>query len=195
MLEKKLRGILLIALMGFTYVATADEHEETAVEIPEPMRFVTAHSSEFNDERIDYEAIAGETYIKDLEGEPKATIFTFAYLKTNLEEGEVRPVTFVWNGGPGSSSTWLHMGSYGPKRIVVPSDGEHAGLPPYPIVDAPETILDVTDLVFIDPVGTGFSRALGEYEGKDFWGLNEDADSMALFIQTWINEQNRWNSP
>jgi carboxypeptidase C (cathepsin A) len=68
-------------------------------------------------------------------------------------------------------------------------------LPPYPVVDAPETILDVSDLVFIDPVGTGFSRALGEYEGKDFWGLDEDAESMADFIATWITEHGRWNSP
>ena len=87
------------------------------------------------------------------------------------------------------------MGGYGPKRIVVPSEAEHSGTPPYPTVDAPETILDVTDLVFIDPVGTGFSRALGEHEGAEFWGLNEDADSMASFIRTWITENERWNSP
>lgn len=186
---------LLVGILAMPGVIAAEVEEEVEVEIPEPTRFVTQHSGRFNGERVDYEATAGETYIRDLEGEPKATIFTFAYVKTNLAEGEERPVTFVWNGGPGSSSTWLHMGSYGPKRIVVPSDGEHAGLPPYPILDAPETILDVTDLVFIDPVGTGFSRALGEYEGKDFWGLYEDADSMALFIQTWISEHGRWNSP
>ncbi|NKB35356.1 MAG: serine carboxypeptidase [Pseudomonadales bacterium] len=174
----------------------AAEQETTEVaEIPEPTQFISEHSNRFNDSRIDYQAIAGETYLLDIDGKPKATIFTFAYLKTNLAVGEVRPVTFVWNGGPGSASVWLHMGSYGPKRIVVPSDGEHAGLPPYPILEAPETILDVTDLVFIDPVGTGFSRALGEHEGKEFWGLNEDADSMAEFIRTWVTEHNRWNSP
>ncbi len=195
MLFSKPSRFLLLSAMAITSSILADEQEEESIEVPEPTQFITEHSAEFNNQRIDYRAIAGETYIRDLQGEPKASIFTFAYLKTNLDGDEVRPVTFVWNGGPGSSSTWLHMGSYGPKRIVVPSDGEHAGLPPYPIVDAPETILDATDLVFIDPVGTGFSRALGEYEGKDFWGLNEDADSMALFIQTWINEHNRWNSP
>ena len=140
--------------------AAEEETNETA-EIPEPTRFISEHSNRFNDNRIDYQAIAGETYIRDIEGEPKASIFSFAYVKRDLEEGEVRPVTFVWNGGPGSASVWLHMGSYGPKRIVVPSDADHAGLPPYPIVEAPETILDVSDLVFIDPVGTGFSRALG----------------------------------
>ena len=174
----------------------ADETvSDGASPIPEPTRFISEHSARFNGQRIDYTATAGETYIRDLDGEPKATLFTFAYTKTNLAENETRPVTFIWNGGPGSASTWLHMGSYGPKRIVVPSDALHAGLPPYPIEEAPETILDVTDLVFIDPVGTGFSRALGDYEGKDFWGLDEDAQSMADFITTWITEHGRWNSP
>ena len=108
----------------------------------------------------------------------------------------MKPVRLPLSGTAGPVSiNLLHMGSYGPKRIVVPSDALHAGLPPYPIEEAPETILDVTDLVFIDPVGTGFSRALGDYEGKDFWGLDEDAQSMADFITTWITEQGRWNSP
>ena len=188
--------VLCMTLLLALNTAIAAEQEETVtIDIPEPTRFVSEHSGRFNGERIDYQAVAGETYIRDLEGEPRASIFTFAYTKTNLTEKEVRPVTFIWNGGPGSSSTWLRMGSYGPKRIVVPSDARHAGLPPYPVVDAQETILDVSDLVFIDPVGTGFSRALGENEGKDFWGLDEDAESMADFIATWITEHGRWNSP
>lgn len=160
-----------------------------------PTRFVTEHRARFNGQVIDYTATAGETYVRDNEGEPKASIFTFAYTKKNLAEGEVRPVTFVWNGGPGSASLWLHMGSFGPQRVSVPSDAGHAGAPPYSVVSAPETILDVTDLVFVDPVGTGFSRPLGEHEGKEFWGLTEDAQSMAEFIRTWTTEHGRWNSP
>lgn len=190
---KKLNNTCILIYIAIFLANPALGDESTA--ILKPTIFTSDHSNRFNNERIDYRAIAGETYIRDIEGHPKATIFTFAYLKTNLEEGEIRPVTFIWNGGPGSASVWLHMGSYGPKRIVVPSDAEFAGLPPYPIVDAPETILDISDLVFIDPVGTGFSRALGDYEGEGFWGLNEDADSMALFINTWITDQGRWNSP
>ena len=123
--------VLCMALLLALNTAIAAEQEETVtIDIPEPTRFVSEHSGRFNGERIDYQAVAGETYIRDLEGEPRASIFTFAYTKTNLTEEEVRPVTFIWNGGPGSSSTWLHMGSYGPKRIVVPSDARHAGLPP-----------------------------------------------------------------
>jgi len=175
--------------------------EEESVEggdkkpIPEPTVFVSEHSSRFNGQTIKYTVTAGETYVRDNDGEPKASIFTFAYIKNDVDDDEVRPVTFLWNGGPGSASLWLHMGSFGPKRVSVPSDASHSGAPPYPVLAAPETILDVTDLVFIDPVGTGFSRALGEHESKEFWGLKEDAQSMAEFIRTWATENGRWNSP
>lgn len=186
--------VTLVTLLMANAAVSADESEKS-VDIPEPTRFVSEHSARFNGQRIEYTAIAGETYLNDKAGAPKASIFTFSYIKSNLDSAESRPVTFIWNGGPGSASTWLHMGGYGPKRIIVPSDAEHAGLPPYQIADAPETILDVSDLVFIDPVGTGYSRALGTHEGKEFWGLNEDADSMAEFIRAWITENKRWNSP
>ncbi|MBT0586173.1 serine carboxypeptidase [Alteromonas sp. SM 2104] len=169
--------------------------ESASKDIPPPSVFVSQHKARFNGESINYKAVAGETYLTDLKGQHKASIFTFSYLKDDDKDPSHRPVTFVWNGGPGSASTWLHMGGFGPKRIVVPSDASHAGLPPYDIKDVPETILDVTDLVFIDPVGTGFSRALGDYTGKDFWGLYEDAESMADFIQTWLTDNKRWNSP
>lgn len=171
------------------------EEEPEAKAVPAPTRFVTEHRARFGDGTIEYTATAGETYVRDNDGEPKASIFTFAYTKKNVGEDEARPVTFIWNGGPGSASLWLHMGTLGPKRVSVPSDASHAGAPPYPIVNAPETVLDVTDLVFVDPVGTGFSRPLGDHEGKEFWGLNEDALSMAEFIRTWVTENGRWNSP
>lgn len=191
---------LVCAFSLFTYASIAladegEEHSDKTIDVPPPTVFTSQHKGRFNGESVSYTAIAGETYLRDLEGKPKASIFNFSYIKNQSKDGENRPVTFVWNGGPGSASTWLHMGGYGPKRIVVPSDASHPGLPPYDIKDAPETLLDITDLVFIDPVGTGFSRALGEYEGKDFWGLYEDAQSMAEFIKTWLTENNRWNAP
>lgn len=196
-MNHSIRRCLLVALtmVANSIVSAQVELHEEATKVPEPTRFVSEHSGRFNGERIQYDAIAGETYLTDKEGEPKASIFTFSYIKKDAGSADSRPVTFIWNGGPGSASTWLHMGGYGPKRVVVPSDAGHAGLPPYPIADAPETILDVSDMVFIDPVGTGFSRALGDHEGKEFWGLNEDANSMAEFIRTWITQNKRWNSP
>lgn len=190
---------LLLAIAGSLLLSGPVLGEETAETearpVPPPTQFVSEHRARFNDQVIEYTATAGETYVRDNDGEPKASIFTFAYTKNNVGDDEVRPVTFVWNGGPGSASLWLHMGTLGPKRVSVPSEAGHAGAPPYPILGAPETILDVTDLVFVDPVGTGFSRPLGEHEGKEFWGLNEDAQSMAEFIRTWATENGRWNSP
>lgn len=166
-----------------------------ATPIATPREFVTEHRGSFNGRTLQYRVRAGETYLRDVDGEPTAAIFSFDYLALENNDRAQRPVTFVWNGGPGSASLWLHMGTFGPKRVVVPSDAQHAGAPPYPIVDSTETILDMTDLVFIDPVGTGYSRPLGEHEGREFWGLREDAESMALFIRTWLTEHGRWNSP
>lgn len=191
---------VLIFLIASTLIQSgaALAENDTKTETPEiepPTRFVTQHRARFNEQLVEYTATAGETYVRDNDSEPKASIFTFAYTKKNLADDEVRPVTFVWNGGPGSASIWLHMGSFGPQRVSVPSDAGHPGAPPYPVLSAPETILDVTDLVFVDPVGTGFSRPLGKHEGKEFWGLTEDARSMAEFIRTWTTENGRWNSP
>jgi carboxypeptidase C (cathepsin A) len=190
--------VTLVLGLGINFLASgADQSAEpdAVPPIPEPRRFVSEHRARFNGQPVEYTATAGETYLRDKVGKPKATIFSFAYTRKNLADGEPRPVTFVWNGGPGSASMWLHMGTFGPKRVAVPSDATYPGTPPYPVLDSPETILDVTDLVFIDPVGTGFSRALGKHESKEFWGLKEDAQSMAEFIQTWVTENGRWNSP
>jgi carboxypeptidase C (cathepsin A) len=193
-----LAGILpgILASLAFTDSQDNGSPDGAAEkEIPEPTAFVTEHSGRFNGDRIDYRVRAGETYLRDDDGEPKASIFSFDYVRSDGDRAETRPVTFVWNGGPGSSSVWLHMGTLGPRRISVPSDASRPGSPPYPILEAPETILDVTDLVFIDPVGTGYSRPLGEHEGKEFWGLIEDATSMSEFIRQWITVNRRWNSP
>jgi carboxypeptidase C (cathepsin A) len=171
------------------------KEEEAPKPIPEPKVFVTHHSGRFGDQTVVYTATAGEIYLKDDKDEPAASIFSFAYVKDGIEDPATRPVTFLWNGGPGSSSVWLHMGSMGPRRVAVPSDATDAGPPPYQVEDNTQALLDVTDLVFVDPVGTGFSQALGKHENKEYWGLNEDADSIADFIQIWITRNQRWLSP
>ncbi len=195
----KARAVVsMICILSCSVLLAAEEkstEEGDKKPIPEPTSFVSQHRGRFNGQSIEYTVTAGETYVRDKDGEPKASIFTFAYTKDDVADDEVRPVTFLWNGGPGSASLWLHMGTYGPKRVAVPSDAGHSGAPPYPVLAAPETILDVTDLVFVDPVGTGFSRSLGEHESKEFWGLKEDAQSMAEFIRTWVTDNGRWNSP
>lgn len=163
--------------------------------LPGPRSFRKEFAGHFNGADIHYQAIAAETYIRDEKGEPVACFFTVAYLRSGIGEASSRPVAFVFNGGPGSSAQWLHMGALGPRRVEVPSDASNAGAAPYPIVDNPLSVLDACDLVFIDPIGTGYSRALAPKEDKDYWRIGDDARAIARFIETWISEQQRWNSP
>lgn len=160
-----------------------------------PKTFVTRHKGIFGGSPLPYTATAGETFITNSNGATVASIFTVAYTKDGVTDPPHRPVTFLFNGGPGSSAIWLHMGAFGPRRIEVPPDAQSAGLPPYPLSDNPSSLLDVTDLVFVDPVGTGFSRALGSAKNEDFWSLIQDADSVSGFIRDWLARNHRENSP
>ncbi|HEX8573915.1 MAG TPA: peptidase S10 [Allosphingosinicella sp.] len=173
--------------------APAPAAKESERPIPEPIVSVTRHSGTFGGQRVAYSATASETYLKAADGTPRASIFSIAYVKEPRDPS--RPITFLFNGGPGSGSLWLHMGAFGPKRVAIPSDARDDGGPPFPIVDNPDSLLDTTDIVFIDPVGTGFSRPLGKTEGKDYWGVTQDAKSVAEFIRIWLGENGRWNSP
>ena len=160
--------------------------------IAPPVRSVTRHSGTFGGSKVAYTAVTGETYLKDKDGKPTAAIFSTSYIKDG--EDPRRPVTFLYNGGPGSGSVWLHMGAFGPERVHIP-DAQDDGAPPYPITANPDSLLDVTDLVFIDPVGTGFSKSLGKTEAKSFWGISADAKSIDAFIRLWLTEHGRWNAP
>jgi carboxypeptidase C (cathepsin A) len=124
---------------------------------------------------------------------PVARMFYVAYFKKDAKPEE-RPVTFFYNGGPGSSTVWLHMGSLGPKHVVTSGD-THLPAAPYSLVDNPHTLLDVSDLVFIDMPGTGFGRLIGKDPEKAFWGVDEDAGAFARFIARFISKYGRWNSP
>ena len=167
--------------------------DKPAADIPPPLVSVTKHVGTFGGQKISYTATASETYLTDEKGKPTASIVSTAYVKDGGDKN--RPVTFLWNGGPGSGSLWLHMGAFGPKRVAVPSNANDDGAPPYPIIDNPYSLLDVTDIVFIDPVGTGFSKALGDTDPKTFWGVTADAKSVSQFIRKWLNANGRWNSP
>src|SRR3954469_19610892 len=128
--------------------------------VPPPTVSVTRHTGMFGGQRVAYTATASETYLKADDGTPKAAIFSVAYVKEPRDPS--RPVIFLYNDGPGWASFWLQMGAFGPKRVSIPSDARDDGAPPYPILDNPDSLLDVTDIVFIDPVGTGFSHTLGK---------------------------------
>ncbi|HTS29362.1 MAG TPA: hypothetical protein VMH81_26005 [Bryobacteraceae bacterium] len=123
----------------------------------------------------------------------RARMFYAAYFRKG-DKAAVRPVMFIFNGGPGSSTMWLHMGSFGPRRVLTP-DAQHKAAAPYEIVDNPFCLLDVTDLVFIDAPGTGFSRILGKDKEKAFWGVDQDARAFARFIRRFLTKFDRWNSP
>jgi carboxypeptidase C (cathepsin A) len=116
-----------------------------------------------------------------------------AYFKTG-ERAENRPITFIYNGGPGSSTIWLHMGSFGPKRVVV-ADAQHTPAAPYKLIENQYSLLDTSDLVFIDMPGTGFGRLFGKDKEKAFWGVDEDAHAFARFISRFLGKYGRWNSP
>ena len=163
--------------------------------VPDAYRQVTHHEMETSSGELAYAAIAGDTHLYDLAGNVNASIFSFTYLRTDVEQTEDRPVLFVFNGGPGAASVWIHMGAIGPRQVELDADVNPSNVPPFGLRDNPDTVLDVADLVFIDPVGTGYSRALNGTDPSDFWGVDEDAESIAQFIELWLTEYGRWNSP
>jgi carboxypeptidase C (cathepsin A) len=122
-----------------------------------------------------------------------ARMFYTAYFKKDAPSG-TRPVMFFYNGGPGSATMWLHMGSFGPRRVVTP-DTEHQTAAPYTMVDNQYSLLDVTDVIFIDAPGTGFSRIFGKDKEKSFWGVDQDAHAFERFIRRFLTKYDRWNSP
>ncbi|MGH9711788.1 MAG: S10 family peptidase [Candidatus Acidiferrales bacterium] len=161
---------------------------------PKEESSVTEHTIKLGGQTISYKATASTTLLKDEKGEPTASIYSTAYTKNDVKDFSQRPIAFIYNGGPGSSSIWLHMGAFGPRRVVT-ADAAATPPAPYKVVDNADCILDKADLVFIDPVGTGFSRAVGKAQNKDFWGVDQDVRSLAQFITTYISRNNRWNSP
>lgn len=174
--------------------ARASDRPVALADLPPPRRFVTRHRMEIGGRPIAYRATAGETYISNIHGEPVARVFSFDYVKEGARE-PLRPVVFVFNGGPGSASLWLHMGIIGPKRVTLSPEVNPANTPPFGMTDNPYSLLDVADLVFIDPVGTGFSHAVGNAKDSDFVGVDVDADSVARFIELWLTRNGRWNAP
>lgn len=164
-----------------------------------PADSVTQGSIEVEGTRLDYTATAGTIILKGREGHPTGSMFYVAYTKNAVADEGQRPVTFFYNGGPGSSTIWLHMGAFGPERIAT-VDQAHTPAAPYKLVGNEYSLLDVTDEVFIDAMSTGYSRILGKDQGgvgttKDFYGVDPDVHAFADFITSYLSQNNRWNSP
>jgi carboxypeptidase C (cathepsin A) len=156
---------------------------------------VTEHELKVGDGVLRYRATAGTMPLKDDAGKPRANFFFVAYDKVGDDVAvEKRPITFVFNGGPGAAAIWLHLGTAGPKRIDLTTEG-YPRTPPYRLVDNPTTWLNHTDLVFIDPVGTGYSRPADGVKGEEFYGVQQDIDSVSEFIRLYLVRGQRWASP
>jgi carboxypeptidase C (cathepsin A) len=189
----------LIAILVLASSVTAQESapkeggakpKDTSGEEP----VVTRHEIKLGEKALSYKATAGLMPIRNEKDEVEARIFYIAYTLEHQGELRDRPLMFSFNGGPGSASVWLHLGALGPKRVQVPSEPEFA-TPPYRLVDNTATWLDQTDLVFIDPVGTGYSRAAKPDLNKKFHGLRGDIDSVGEFIRMYLTRNERWASP
>ena len=184
-----------------------DKPDAAKIESFKPESKTSEGSVNVGGRHIDYQAVAGTIVVhakgwddvpqnadKDAkEGPAEASMFYVAYFKKGAKASE-RPVTFIFNGGPGSSSVWLHMGAFGPRRVVT-ADDSHSDAAPYPLINNDYSLLDASDLVFIDAPGTGFSRIAGKDHEKAFWGVDPDAHAFASFITGFLGQYGRWNSP
>jgi carboxypeptidase C (cathepsin A) len=171
----------------------APEDDAPAAEAPELLHAESSGSVRIDGQTIEYTATAGTLEMKDEDGKPIAHFGYTAYVKKGANKAE-RPIMFAYNGGPGSASMWLHMGILGPQRTVV-EDTQFATEGPFRRVNNEFSVLDRADLVMIDPVGTGFSRPVGDAKGEDFWGVDNDIESVSNFIVRYVSDNGRWQSP
>ena len=161
--------------------------------IPKEATSVTHHQVKIGDQVIAYTATAGNLLIRKGD-DPVASMFYAAYTRDGATNLDHRPVTFFYNGGPGSSTIWLHMGSFGP-RIVETANAQPTEPAPYHVLNNGDSLVDRSDLVFIDAVGTGFSRLVGKGEGTNFWSVDGDVEAFGKFITRYVTVNHRWNSP
>jgi len=172
----------------------AEKSAEKPADKPAPAAASSHHKLAVGGKTLAYTATAGTIDLKNDAGDAIGRMFSVAYVQEGVADAKTRPVTFCFNGGPGSSTLWLHMASFGPVRVET-TDAAATPPPPYAIVDNGDTLLDRTDLVFVDAMGTGFSRVLAKGEAKDFYGTDADIAAFGQFIESWLSENKRWNSP
>ena len=185
------KSVLLLGVAGVLLAAPVAAAAQTASPVAAartPVVAVTHHAGTFNGEKVKYDAIVAETFLKDAAGASAASVVTTAYVRIDKRDKAARPVLFLFNGGPGASTTPLHFGAFGPKK----REGEGAA---QRMVDNPDSLLDAVDLVFIDPVGTGYSRPLPGRDGQAFWSRTGDAQAVKTIIANWLKANSRQASP
>ena len=175
-----------------------NQKEDKPSLVPEEKFSQTVHSVTIDGKKIEYSVTAGTIILKeedlDLGEKAKASLFYIAYTRLDESDAAERPVTFSFNGGPGSSSVWMHLGLLGPKRVLMDDEGFPLP-PPYKLVENEFSLLDKTDLVFIDPVSTGYSRSVPKEKPEQFHNIKTDIESVGEFIQIWTTRNKRWSSP
>ena len=208
-------GMMLVGMVATATAADAPKSDKAAAAAESAKPFFTPTESKtsgsvtIDGRRIDYEAVAGTIVVhaKGYDDAPQtdkqkkagknpnaeASMFYAAYFKKGVAPGS-RPITFLYNGGPGSATVWLHMGAFGPRKVVT-NDHTHTPAAPYQVINNGDSLLDASDLVFVDAPGTGFSRIAGKKKEKAFYGVDQDAHAFAEFIQAFISKYDRWNSP
>jgi carboxypeptidase C (cathepsin A) len=208
---KVLSFLLVAALLAFScHAADQPKPAEAAAGSPEKVKgaaaeeeralaaedkpVVTRHHITVNGKVLSYTATAGTLPIRNAAGKIEARMFFVAYTADTAGKTGQRPLLFAFNGGPGSSSVWLHLGALGPKRVKLPDDGSMPS-PPFQLIDNPETWLAQTDLVFVDPVGSGYSRAVEADQASKFFSLKGDIESVGEFIRLYLTRYERWSSP
>jgi carboxypeptidase C (cathepsin A) len=187
------RAILAVPFVAVLFLSLAPAQDAKQPQ-PKDTLSTTHHSIKTGDTKLGYTATAGTLMLKEEDGKALASIFFVAYVKDGVKDLSKRPITFTFNGGPGSSSAWLHMGAFGPQKVQLDDNGNPLP-PPARLVDNSFNLLDVTDLVFIDPVSTGFSRPAPGVAGSKFHGVQQDLDSVGEFIRLYITQFKRWQSP
>jgi carboxypeptidase C (cathepsin A) len=190
-MQKLVLGALVLLLTSAFKFQEKEKPAEPKPAAEEAAPVTTRHQIRLSGSVLSYQVETGRMPIRKDTGEVEGSIFYMAYTAESETE---RPLTFSFNGGPGSSSVWLHLGMLGPKRVPMLADGGMPA-PPYRLVDNEYSWLDLTDIVFIDPVGTGFSRPATPEQGKEFWGLEQDIRSVGEFIRLYLTRSGRWSSP
>jgi carboxypeptidase C (cathepsin A) len=201
----QMRIWLFFCVIGLSVPVLADEKSDTkkpesqdsvALEIEQPKPpVVTNGSVEIAGKNVPYRATSGTIALESDDGKPRASMFFVSYERSDVKDTLSRPVMFSFNGGPGSSAVWLHIGFLGPKLVEISGDGTVAPSPPVRLRNNPHSLLDECDLVFIDPISTGYSRAEKGAKPADFHGLEEDIESVSDFIRRWVTKNKRWSSP
>lgn len=198
-MKNLLLGFLIPILISFAVFAQNANMKKKPHNKPDSLHIkakevTTEGSVTVEGQDINYKAVAGTIILKNDKEEPTCSMFYAAYFKKGDRNESERPVTFFYNGGPGSSSMWLHMGAFGPKRVYS-DDNNFPNPAPYKLVNNNYSLLNATDMVFIDAPATGFSRIVGKGKDKDFFGVDSDANAFAQFITRFITKFDRWNSP